>query len=365
MAMPVAVRRAASRPTSLAASLASLAERLLTPHGIDRYLELIDPMLVRREIRGEVVALRRPTRDSITLTVRPSTAWQGFLAGQFVRVTVDIDGVRRTRCYSPAGSAHRDGELEFTVKAHEDGLVSRHLHEHGHVGMVLGLSPADGAFALPERRPDSIVLIAGGSGITPVLSMLRTLVDERYPGEVSLLYYARTPADVPYAEELDELASRRGVRIHVRHTASGGHFTAEHLRRVAPWFAGATTYLCGPPPLMEAVRTVYADAGIDRQLHTEEFTPPAPTFDAAGVGGRIRFTRSGTEVDNDGRTLLEQAEAAGLSPEHGCRMGICFSCTQRKLSGPVRTATGEESAEENEQIQLCVTAAAGDVDIDC
>ncbi|MCP2254047.1 Ferredoxin-NADP reductase [Prauserella aidingensis] len=365
MAIRAAVRRAAARSGTQASSLASLAERLLTPHGVDRYLELIDPMLVRREIRGEVVALRRPTRDSITLTVRPSRAWQGFAAGQFVRVTVDIDGVRRTRCYSPAGSAHRDGELEFTVKAHEGGLVSRHLHEHGHVGMVLGLSHADGTFALPEQRPDSIVLIAGGSGITPVLSMLRTLVDERYPGEVSLLYYARTPADMPYAEELDELASRRGVRIHVRHTAADGHFTADHLRRVAPWFARATTYLCGPPPLMEAVRTLYADAGIAGQLHTEEFTPPVLTVAASEAGGRIRFTRSGVDVANDGRTLLEQAEDAGLSPDHGCRMGICFSCTQRKVSGVVRTASGGESAEDDEEIQLCVTAAAGDVDIDC
>lgn len=364
MAMPAVLRRAAVRPSGVPSSLASLAERLLTPHGVDRYLELIDPMLVRKEIRGEVVALRRPTRDSITLTVRPSRAWQGFAAGQFVRVTVDIDGVRRTRCYSPAGSAHRDGELEFTVKAHRDGLVSRHLHERGHVGMVLGLSPAGGTFALPERRPEAIVLIAGGSGITPVLSMLRTLVDERYPGEVSLLYYARTPADVPYADELDELASRRGVRIHVRHTATDGHFTADDLRRVAPWFARATTYLCGPPPLMESVRALYADAGLSEQLHTEEFTPPAVTIDS-GAGGRVRFTRSGVEVANDGRTLLEQAEDAGLSPEHGCRMGICFSCTQRKASGVVRTASGEESAEDDEEIQLCVTAAAGDVDIDC
>lgn len=364
MAIRAAVRRAAARSGTQASSLASLAERLLTPHGVDRYLELIDPMLVRREIRGEVVALRRPTRDSITLTVRPSRAWQGFAAGQFVRVTVDIDGVRRTRCYSPAGSAYRDGELEFTVKAHRGGLVSRHLHERGHVGMVLGLSPAGGTFALPERRPDSIVLIAGGSGITPVLSMLRTLVDERYPGEVSLLYYARTPADVPYTEELDELAARRGVRIHVRHTATDGHFTAEHLRGVAPWFARATTYLCGPPSLMESVRTLYADAGLSEHLHTEEFTPPVPTIDSE-AGGRIRFTRSGVEVAGDGRSLLEQAEDAGLSPEHGCRMGICFSCTQRKVSGVVRTASGEESAEDDEEIQLCVTAAAGDVDIDC
>ncbi|WP_255375435.1 flavin reductase family protein [Saccharomonospora sp. CUA-673] len=273
--------------------------------------------------------------------------------------------MRRTRCYSPAGSARRGGDLEFTIKAHEGGLVSRHLYEHARAGTVLGLSAAEGTFTLPSPRPDGVVLIAAGSGITPVLSMLRTLVDEQYPGAVSLLYYARTPADVPYADELARLATRRGVRVQVRHTATDGHFTAAHLKDVAPTFAQLPAYLCGPPALMDAVRELYDAEGIGEQLHTEAFTPPALTVPAEGVGGRIRFVRSGVEVTGDGRTLLEQAESAGLTPEYGCRMGICFSCTQRKVSGVVRTSAGEQSAEDDEEIQLCVTAAAGDVDIDC
>src|SRR3982074_2710777 len=131
--------------------LASLAEALLTPHGMDRYLELINPMLVRNEIRGVVTAVRRQTADTVTLTIRPSRAWRGFTAGQYVRVSVDIDGVRRTRCYSPAGSQHQhDGQLELTIKADPKGLVSRHLHKNAQRGMVLGLSQPDGGFTLPE-----------------------------------------------------------------------------------------------------------------------------------------------------------------------------------------------------------------------
>src|SRR4051794_40544993 len=151
--------------------LASLAEALLTPHGMDRYLELVDPMLVRRDLRGVVTAVRRQTTDTVTLTLRPSRAWRGFTAGQYVRLTVDIDGVRRTRCYSPTGSQHHDG-LELTVKADPQGLVSRHLHTHARPGLVLGLSQPDGTFTLPHPRPERLVLISGGSGITPVLSML-------------------------------------------------------------------------------------------------------------------------------------------------------------------------------------------------
>ena len=352
--------------------LASLAEALLTPHGMDRYLELIDPMLVRREIRGVVTDVRRQTADTVTLTIRPSRAWRGFTAGQYVRVSVDIDGVRRTRCYSPACSQHRaDGLLELTVKADPRGLVSRHLHRTADRGTVLGLSQPDGAFTMPRRRPDRALLISGGSGITPVMSMLRTLVDEGHAGDVTFLHYANGADDVLYRAELAGLARRHpGLRVAIAHTATDedadlhGFFRAEHLAGAAPWYREAQTYLCGPKPLMDSVRERYDAEGLSERLHTEEFTPPALTFDAADAKGQIRFAHSGKEFPNTGKPLLEQAEDAGLSPEHGCRMGICFSCTKVKTAGQVRNAkSGDVSGEENEEIQLCISVPVGDVEI--
>ncbi|MFB9685561.1 ferredoxin reductase [Amycolatopsis plumensis] len=340
--------------------LASLAEALLTPHGMDRYLELVDPMLVRREIRGLVTAVRKQTPDTVTLTVRPSRAWPGFTAGQYVRMQVEIDGVRRTRCYSPCGSQY-DRELEFTVK--EQGLVSGHLNRAIGVGSVVNLSTPDGSFTLPAARPDRVLLISGGSGITPVLAMARTLVAEGHPGEIVFLHYSNGPADVLYRTELAELAARHpGLRVvHAyTHTPGGdltGFFSAEH---VEPRFRDAETFVCGPKPLMDAVR-----AELGERVHTEEFTPPALTFDTADAEGRVRFKRSGRECANSGKPLLEQAEEAGLSPEHGCRMGICFSCTQLKTAGRVRNArTGEVSGDEDEEIQLCISVPVGDVEID-
>ena len=344
--------------------LASIAEALLTPHGVDRYLELVDPMLVRREIRGVVTDTRRQTADSVTLTVRPSRAWRGFTAGQYVRVSVDIDGVRRTRCYSPAGSQHRDG-LELTVKADPQGVVSRHLCTNARPGLVLGLSQADGRFVLTAPRPERLVLISGGSGITPVLSMLRTLADEDYRGEVVFLHYANGAEAVLYQEEL----ARRGAVLGYTRAAGGtlrGYFSREHLKAVAPWYDTAETYVCGPKPLLDAVRAVYAADGIGERLHTEDFTPPELALDTAGAAGRVRFARSGKEIGNSGRPLLEQAEEAGLSPEHGCRMGICFSCTKVKTAGTVRNAvSGELSADHDEEIQLCISVPVGDVEINC
>jgi ferredoxin-NADP reductase len=349
--------------------LSAIAEALLTPHGMDRYLELVDPMLVRREIRGVVTAVRRQTADTVTLALRPSRAWRGFAAGQYVRVSVSIDGVRRTRCYSPVVSQHRDG-LELTIKADPNGLVSRHLHAEARPGMVLGLSQPDGQFTLPARRPERLLLISGGSGITPVLSMLRTLADEDYRGEVVFLHYANTADDVLYRDELAAL-TRSNVTVVLGYThATGadvdGFFSAEHLKTAAPWYDTAQTYLCGPPPLMDSVREVYAAEGLSERLHTEEFTPPELTFDTEDVCGQVRFAHSGREIENSGRPLLEQAEAAGLSPEHGCRMGICFSCTQVKSRGTVRNAkSGELHSEDNEEIQLCISVPMGDVEINC
>ncbi|PXY22551.1 ferredoxin reductase [Prauserella muralis] len=352
------------------ARLTALAERLLTPHGLDRYLELIDPMLVRREIRGEVTDVRRQTAGTATLTLRPSRAWPGFRAGQHVRVTVDIDGVRRTRCYSPACSQY-GGLLELTVKAEPHGLVSRHLRDAAVPGMVVGLSEPDGDFVLPARRPSRVLLISGGSGITPVLSMLRTLADENHDGEVVFLHYARQAKDVPYRAELAALAERPNITVALACTRSDdgdlrGRFSAEQLGAVAPWYRHAPAYACGPAPLLEAVGAHYAAEGLSEQLHTEAFTAALTVPDPAAAGGRVRFTRSGAETENSGRPLLEQAEEAGLRPEHGCRMGICLSCTQLKASGTVRDIkTGAVSGEEDEQIQLCVSVPVGDVDIHC
>lgn len=353
--------------------LASLAEALLTPHGMDRYLELIDPMLVRREIRGSVTEARRQTADTVTLTIRPSRAWRGFTAGQYVRVTVDIDGVRRTRCYSPACSQHnQDGSLELTIKADPNGLVSRHLFRTAARGTVLGLSQPDGGFTLPSPRPERILLISGGSGITPVLSMLRTLVDERHPGPISFLHYANTADDVLYRRELADLQRRHpqldvvfGYTLENEGADVHGFFTREHLAEAAPWYRDAQTFLCGPKPLMDSVRDLFGAEGLSERLHTEEFTPPALTFDSPETAeGNVRFAHSGKEVANSGKPLLEQAEDAGLSPEHGCRMGICFSCTKVKTSGCVRNAkSGELSDEENEEIQLCISVPVGDVEI--
>jgi len=346
-------------------------EAAATPHGLDSYLEQLDPLLVTGECRAEVVAAERGTDESVTLTLRPNRAWQGFRAGQFVNLAVEIDGVRHQRCYSPACAAGRGATLEITTKRHPEGLVSNFLVDHAAPRMVVGLSPAEGDFQLPDQRPDSVLLIGGGSGITPLMAILRTLLAEGYDRPIALLHYAPDPDRCIYRAELERLAATHPnfqlARSYTRAPGAGeldGHFSPAHLPQSAPDFTAAETFACGPPALLDAVRGTWAN-GLEQRLHVESFVPP--TFVPVGAPGEgaIRFADSGVEVANSGEALLAQAEAAGLTPEYGCRMGICHTCTCRKRSGTHKNLlTGEVSSAPDEEIQLCVSAALGDLTVE-
>ncbi len=332
-----------------------LLDSIAGPHGIDRYLEQISPTLVIGECRAEVVAARHGTEDSVTLSLRPNRAWGGLRAGQFIQVSVEIDGVRHTRCYSPASPEGSSRELEITVKRHPDGLVSNFLADHAQPGMVLGLSQADGDFHLPDRRPDSILLIGAGSGITPLMAILRTLCAERYAGPIALIQYAPDPDRTIYREELDRLAVENPnfklSRSYTRAPGAGeldGHFSPAHLPQADPSFATAETFACGPPALLDAVRGTWAN-GLEQRLHVESFVPPSLLPVGEPGTGSIRFAGSDLEVPNSGASILEQAEQAGVPAQSGCRMGICHTCTCRKLSGTVKNLlTDEVSASPDE-----------------
>lgn len=335
-----------------------LVDLLVGPHGIDRYLELIRPDLTITEARARIVAVERQTERSVTLRIRPNAAWSGFRAGQFIRVGVEIDGVRRTRTYSPASSQHRAHDLlELTISFLPDGLVSSYLRAENPGGTVY-LGTASGEFVLPEKRPEQLALVSGGSGITPVMAMLRTLCDEGHAGTVTFIHYGRTRADWLYERQVRELAAHhKNVRVEYIATREGG---ARFSRNALGLTADTHVAVCGPPRLIDAVRTAWADA--PERVITETFTPPTLTVSDGAADGTLHFTQSGTSVPITAGTLLEQAESAGLTPEFGCRMGICHSCTCRKAAGAVRNVlTGEISAEEDEDIQLCISVPAGDV----
>jgi ferredoxin-NADP reductase len=335
-----------------------LVDLLTGPHGVDRYTELVAPTWTTGDARAKIVAVRRQTPRSVTLTLEPNRAFAGFRAGQHINLTVEIDGRRRTRPYSPA-SAEGAPYIELTIGRHDGGLVSPYLYEHARPGMVVGLDSVGGEFVLPATRPRRILFVSGGSGITPVMSMLRTLRAEGFTGEIAFIHYARSAHEACYRAELAAMPGVRVLQGYTRAPAGSdldGRFGPGHLALAMP--DADAVFVCGPPPLVDAVREHCAN------VRSESFVPPAFDVPAKASGGSVTFADSGVEVTDDGRPLLEQAEAAGLTPESGCRMGICHSCTRRKTHGVVRNLiTGAVSSAEQEDVQICVTVPVGDVDI--
>lgn len=349
-----------------------LLDLLAGPPGVDGYLEQIRPAWGVQDRRAEVIAADRRTPDAVTLALRANLAWEGFESGQFVQVAVEIDGSRRTRSYSLASAAGPGRTLELTVKAHPEGLVSNFLVENARPGMVLSLGPAEGDFRIPLERPERLLLISAGSGITPVMSMLRTLCAEDHNGSITFLHYAPDPGRAIYRDELEQIAAVhpnvRLVRSYTRAPGAGeadGHFSRSQLAEIDPGYAAAETFACGPPALLDALREAWGAEDLELRLHLESFVS-STLAPASGVPeGSIHFANSGVRIENSGAVLLEQAESAGLSPASGCRMGICHTCCCRKTAGTVRNlSTGQLSSNDAEEIQICISAPVGDVVVD-
>jgi len=358
-----------SRTRRLVRATVGLLDAVAAPHGVDAYVEQVLPTWSLEEIRARVVGVRRQTPGSVTLTLRPNAGWTGFVAGQHTSLSVEIDGVRHTRCYSMASAAGSDRTFELTVKAHPYGVVSNHLVQHAAVGLVVGLSPAEGDFVLPAERPERMLLVSGGSGVTPVMSMLRTLCAEGHTGPVTFVHYALRRDDHLYRDEVAALAAAhpnvRSVTIYTDEPGTGdldGFFTDEQLAAIDPQWRDAEVYVCGPAPLMTAVREHYAAAGLAEHHHDEAFTLTDLVTEA--TGGTVTFAASDATTVDDGRPLLEQAERAGLTPEYGCRMGICHTCTRKLECGTVRNLTTGELTTDGGDIRICVSAPVGDVSID-
>lgn len=333
-----------------------LARAATWPHGVDGFATLVDPSWSSDVVRARIAGIRRQTADTVTLALRPNGRWAGHRAGQHVLLTVEVDGVREARCFSVA-SAPGDPEVELTCKVGPDSVVARHLRERAEVGDIVELSQAQGTFTLEDAGSRPVALVSAGSGITPVLSMLRTL--DAHAGDVgapvTFAHYARTGRDVLHVPEVADIVARhpgwQAVTV-TEHDETGdlhGRFDPSHLLAAGVDPAGADAYVCGPVPFMAAVEAAWSDGGGDpTRFHTESFGSPAAAT-RGPVGGRLRFARSGVEVVSDGRPILVQAEAAGLRPTHGCRRGICHTCVVPVDGTPVR---------------ICVTPPDGDVELD-
>ena len=366
----------APRPASggtLLSRVSRLAERATTPLLPQDYLDLFAPLRAGADLRGRIVEVQPETADAATIVIRPGADWAGHVPGQYVRIGIDVDGVRLWRAYSLTHGPRADGNISITVKAVPDGKVSNHLVRRARPGTLVHLEQAAGEFVLP---PDGtkLLFVTAGSGITPVIGMLRNLFPVADSGvvrlprsadyDITVVHVAPSEPDSIFIDNLRALDEAGLIRLVARYDDVHGVLDVADLDGLVPDLHERTTFACGPAGLLDALAAHHEQHGIP--LLTEQFR--VATL-ATGEGGTVSFAKTGTTVEADGATpILDAAEAAGVLMPSGCRMGICYGCVLPMREGAVRDLrTGEVTTAapgDGVKVQTCISAAAGHCDLD-
>jgi stearoyl-CoA 9-desaturase NADPH oxidoreductase len=349
-------------------ALRKIAARITTPLLPDDYLHLANPLWSARELRGRILEVRRETEDSATLVIKPGWGFSfDYQPGQYMGIGLLVEGRWRWRSYSltssPATSASAR-TVTITVKAMPEGFLSTHLVAGVAPGTIVRLAAPQGNFVLPDPAPSSILFLTAGSGVTPVMSMLRTLVRRNQITDITHVHSAPTESDVMFGAELAALAANQpGYRLQLRATRTQGRFDLARLDHEVPDWRDRQTWACGPEGMLVQAEKVWSAAGISERLHLERFavSKAAP----AGAGGTVTFARSGHAVTADAATsLMDAGEGAGVQMPFGCRMGICQSCVVSLVNGHVRDLRTGQEHDPGTRIQTCVSAASGDCALD-
>ena len=370
---PAAVLADTVRPTVAGAgkhpgwdAARAIAERITTPLLPDDYLKLANPLWSARELRGRVLEVRRETVDSATLVIKPGWGFSfDYQPGQYIGIGLLVDGRWRWRSYSLTSSPIKGARIiTITVKAMPEGFLSSHLVGGVEPGTVVRLAAPQGNFVMPDPAPASVLFITGGSGITPVMSMLRTLARRDQVTDIVHLHSAPTESDVMFASELADLErSHDCYRLRLRSTRTEGRLDLARLDDEVPDWRERQTWACGPEGMMNDAERVWHVHGIAGLLHLERFAVSKAA--AHGQGGTVQFARSQKTVTVDGATpLMDAGEDVGIQMPFGCRMGICQSCVVGLLDGHVRDLRTGAEHEPGSRIQTCISAASGDCVLD-
>ena len=358
MAEPPLIER-----SGLLRSARTVGKALTTPLGPDDYLSLLNPLWSARELRGRIERVVPETDRAATIVIRPGWGWRfDHAPGQYIGIGVEIEGRFHWRSYSLSSEPTREGRtVSITVKAMPEGFLSDHLVNGVEPGAIVRLAAPQGDFILPDPPPAKMLFLVGGSGITPVMSMVRTMHRRGTLPDVVMAYSALHEDDMMFRDELRELADREpGLTLYERFTDADGILTPDQLDDVCPDWKDRETWACGPAPMLDATIEHFDQHDRRDHLHVERFSLALDTD--GETGGSVTFGVGGPTVEVDGATtLLEAGEANGVNMLFGCRMGICHTCDVPLAAGKVRDLrSGEEHDNPNQYIQTCISVAVGD-----
>jgi stearoyl-CoA 9-desaturase NADPH oxidoreductase len=338
-----------------------------TPLLPDDYLELINPLWSTRELRGRIERIDHVTKNAATVLIKPGYRWEGHRAGQYCRIGVDIKGVRHWRAYSLTSEPNRpDGCISITPKLVEKGVVSPYLVRHGRPGAIVSLGGVEGDFVLPDPLPEKLLFVSAGSGVTPIMSMLRELARNDELNDAVLLHSARDEDDVIFGGELRHLdGCFEGFHLHEQHTSTMGRMAPKHLDELCPDWKEREAFASGPGEMLDALTEHFETEGRLDHLHMERFQPKIGGGET-GEGGTITFLKSDCKIEADGsKPILVEGEEAGLELPFGCREGICHTCVGTLRKGKLRDLrNGDISGQEGETVRTCINAPEGDVEIE-
>lgn len=365
----MAERGAAPRVSDTRRKVMGLVRSFTSPLLPDDYLELINPLWSTREMRGRIERIERETANAVTVLIKPGWEWEGHQPGQYLRLGIEVDGVHHWRAYSLTSDPRRpDGCISITPKLVEGGKVSPFLFGGVRPGAIVRLGGVEGTFVLPEPLPRRLLFVSAGSGITPIMSMLRDIAHRDRLEDVVHLHSSRTAKEAIFGEELRALRERHpGYRLHERITGAQGRLRPAELDDLCPDWRERESFVCGPAGLLEAISERWREDGDPARLHIEHFQPDTNVGDGErGNGGTIRFCSSGVQTKSDGnQPILIAGEEAGAKLPYGCRMGICHTCVGRLRTGQVRDLrTGRVHGQPGEMLRTCINAPEGAIEIE-
>jgi ferredoxin-NADP reductase len=341
---------------------------LFKPLRPDDYLELINPLWTTKELRGKVERVEPRGSEAASVLIRPSYEWPGHQPGQYVRLGLVIDGRYHWRAYSlTSDSQPEDGLISVTPKKVDSGVVSPYLVEKIQPGELVRLGEIEGQFVLPDPLPAKLLFISAGSGITPIISMLRSLDHRDQLHDVVVIHSDRTRDQVMFLSVLEDLDNRHdGVRLDLRMTSERGRFSPDELQQACADWREREAFCSGPGELLDALIEHWEHDGDPDRLHFERFQPKIGSDTGAGAGGTVTFLDSDTTAECDGGTpILQAGEDAGLELAFGCRIGICHTCVGTVKAGKVRDLrSGEVSEPNGGDIRICIHTAEGDVELE-
>jgi ferredoxin-NADP reductase len=346
-----------------------LARAMTTPLVPDDYLALINPAWSARELTGTIIEIRCETEEASTVVVRPSFPWPGHRPGQYLRIGVELNGIRHWRAYSLTSDPdHPEGLVSVTVKYVADGRMSPYFTRRAEPGSVVFLGDVEGEFRLPDPPPARALFISAGSGVTPIWSMLRELERRDALSDVVHLHCSRTADRVIFGDYLRRMDREQpGYTLYEHLTGECPRIAPAQLDELCPDWRDRDTFLSGPREMIDAMLAHWREHGEPARLNVERFQPIIGRGDAeVGSGGTVHFRVREVHAECDvGVSILVGGERAGALLPYGCRMGICHTCVGRLRAGTLRDLrTGELHGEIGETVRTCVNAPEGHVEID-